>query len=130
MFKPMVHSNPTHVLFSAVGRIKDIVIIRGRNYYPQDIEMSAAQGCPKLKPGDTLPRMFGRVEKHVLLTSILMINSFGLGGMAAFGVSVAEKEKLVRLHFYFCLCFMILYIEVSLIPQHDLQSEHRCKYWK
>lgn len=31
------------------GRIKDVIIIRGRNYYPQDIEYTVAQSHPALK---------------------------------------------------------------------------------
>jgi acyl-CoA synthetase (AMP-forming)/AMP-acid ligase II len=34
-----------------VGRLKDLVIIRGRNYYPQDIEQTAQSSHPALKPG-------------------------------------------------------------------------------
>jgi acyl-CoA synthetase (AMP-forming)/AMP-acid ligase II len=34
-----------------VGRLKDLVIIRGRNYYPQDIEESAASAHRALRPG-------------------------------------------------------------------------------
>jgi acyl-CoA synthetase (AMP-forming)/AMP-acid ligase II len=34
-----------------VGRLKDLVIIRGRNYYPQDIEHTAQSSHPALKPG-------------------------------------------------------------------------------
>ena len=30
------------------GRVKDMIIIRGRNYYPQDIELAAAQAHPAL----------------------------------------------------------------------------------
>lgn len=33
------------------GRIKDLVIIRGRNLYPQDIELSVEQSHPVLRPG-------------------------------------------------------------------------------
>ncbi|MGH8640583.1 MAG: AMP-binding protein, partial [Burkholderiales bacterium] len=33
------------------GRIKDVIIIRGRNHYPQDIEMTVAQSHPALRPG-------------------------------------------------------------------------------
>ncbi|HEY6495530.1 MAG TPA: AMP-binding protein [Trebonia sp.] len=33
-----------------VGRIKDLVIIRGRNYYPQDIEDTVASSHPALRP--------------------------------------------------------------------------------
>ncbi len=33
------------------GRLKDLIIIRGRNYYPQDIELTAEQAHPALQPG-------------------------------------------------------------------------------
>lgn len=32
------------------GRIKDIIIIRGQNYYPQDIELTVEKSHPALKP--------------------------------------------------------------------------------
>ncbi|MBN1814014.1 MAG: SDR family NAD(P)-dependent oxidoreductase [Anaerolineae bacterium] len=32
------------------GRLKDLIIIRGRNYYPQDIELTVAQSHPALQP--------------------------------------------------------------------------------
>jgi amino acid adenylation domain-containing protein len=33
------------------GRLKDLIIIRGRNYYPQDIELTAERSHPALRPG-------------------------------------------------------------------------------
>lgn len=33
------------------GRLKDLIIIRGRNHYPQDIELAAAQSNSSLRPG-------------------------------------------------------------------------------
>ena len=33
------------------GRIKDLIIVRGRNHYPQDIELTAEQSHPALEPG-------------------------------------------------------------------------------
>ena len=33
------------------GRIKDLIVIRGRNYYPQDIELTAEASHPALRPG-------------------------------------------------------------------------------
>ena len=33
------------------GRIKDLIIIRGRNHYPQDIELTVEQSHPALRPG-------------------------------------------------------------------------------
>lgn len=33
------------------GRLKDVIIIRGRNHYPQDIELTLEQSHPALRPG-------------------------------------------------------------------------------
>ena len=33
------------------GRIKDLIIIRGRNHYPQDIELTTEKSHPSLRPG-------------------------------------------------------------------------------
>ena len=33
------------------GRIKDLIIVRGRNHYPQDIELTAEQASTALRPG-------------------------------------------------------------------------------
>jgi natural product biosynthesis luciferase-like monooxygenase protein len=33
------------------GRLKDLIIIRGQNYYPEDIEASVDRSCPGLSPG-------------------------------------------------------------------------------
>jgi acyl-CoA synthetase (AMP-forming)/AMP-acid ligase II/acyl carrier protein len=33
------------------GRIKDLVIVRGRNHYPQDIELTVERSHPALRPG-------------------------------------------------------------------------------
>jgi acyl-CoA synthetase (AMP-forming)/AMP-acid ligase II len=32
------------------GRIKELIIIRGQNYYPQDLEETAEQACEQLRP--------------------------------------------------------------------------------
>ncbi len=49
------------------GRLKDLIIILGRNYYPQDIELTVEQSHPALRPS----------------------------GGAAFSVEVENREKLV-----------------------------------
>ncbi len=49
------------------GRAKDLIIIRGRNHYPQDLELTAEQADPALKPG----------------------------GAAAFSVEIDGEERLV-----------------------------------
>lgn len=33
------------------GRLKDLIILRGRNYYPQDIELTVERSHPSLRPG-------------------------------------------------------------------------------
>lgn len=33
------------------GRVKDLVIVDGRNHYPQDLEFSAQEASPNLRPG-------------------------------------------------------------------------------
>ncbi len=33
------------------GRVKDLIIIRGTNHYPQDIELSVEQAHPEIRPG-------------------------------------------------------------------------------
>jgi amino acid adenylation domain-containing protein len=49
------------------GRIKDLIILRGRNHYPQDIELTAERSHPDIHPG----------------------------GGAAFSVEIAGEERLV-----------------------------------
>ena len=49
------------------ARLKDLIIIRGRNHYPQDIELTVAECYPAMRPG----------------------------GGAAFSVDVAGQERLV-----------------------------------
>ncbi|MCX7594686.1 MAG: AMP-binding protein, partial [Fischerella sp.] len=49
------------------GRLKDLIVIRGRNHYPQDIEWTVAQSHPALQPS----------------------------GSAAFTIDVAGEERLV-----------------------------------
>ncbi|MFP5287116.1 MAG: fatty acyl-AMP ligase, partial [Thermoanaerobaculia bacterium] len=49
------------------GRIKDLIILRGRNLYPQDLELTVESGSPELRPG----------------------------GAAAFTVEVEGEERLV-----------------------------------
>ena len=52
------------------GRLKDLIIIRGRNYFPQDIELTAESSHASLRAG----------------------------GGAAFSVDVSAEERLVVLH--------------------------------
>jgi hypothetical protein len=52
------------------GRLKDLIVIRGRNHYPQDVELTVEEAHPALRPGCG----------------------------AAFSVEAGEDERLVVLH--------------------------------
>src|SRR5215203_1005044 len=52
------------------GRLKDLIILRGRNLYPQDVELTAERAHPELRPG----------------------------GGAAFSVEIEGEERLVVVH--------------------------------
>jgi amino acid adenylation domain-containing protein len=52
------------------GRLKDLIILRGRNHYPQDVELTAERAHPDLHPG----------------------------GGAAFAVETGGEERLVIVH--------------------------------
>jgi natural product biosynthesis luciferase-like monooxygenase protein len=36
---------------AVAGRLKDLIIVQGQNYYPQDIEASAERSCREMQPG-------------------------------------------------------------------------------
>lgn len=42
------------------GRIKDLIIIRGKNHYPQDIELSVELSHPRIRPGAAIAFSFER----------------------------------------------------------------------
>jgi amino acid adenylation domain-containing protein len=52
------------------GRLKDLIILRGRNHYPQDVELAAERSHPDLRPGNG----------------------------AAFSVEIEGEERLVVVH--------------------------------
>jgi acyl-CoA synthetase (AMP-forming)/AMP-acid ligase II len=41
--------NDSHLFIT--GRLKDLIIVRGRNYYPHDIELTAEKCHPAIRPG-------------------------------------------------------------------------------
>ncbi|MBD2364811.1 fatty acyl-AMP ligase [Anabaena minutissima FACHB-250] len=82
------------------GRIKDVMIIRGRNHYPQDIELTVEQSHPALRP------------------------SCG----AAFTVTVKGEEKLIVVQEVERSCLrkldgeaVIIAIRKAISQQHELQ---------
>jgi acyl-CoA synthetase (AMP-forming)/AMP-acid ligase II/acyl carrier protein len=49
------------------GRLKDVIIIRGRNHYPQDIEQTAEQAHPAVLPGAAFALTEGSEERLVVV---------------------------------------------------------------
>jgi len=54
------------------GRIKDLLILRGRNVYPQDVELTAERSHPALRPGGAaaFPVDVGGEERLVLVLEV------------------------------------------------------------
>jgi acyl-CoA synthetase (AMP-forming)/AMP-acid ligase II len=54
------------------GRIKDMIIIRGQNYYPQDIERTVQQSYPGLRPacGAAFPVEVNNTEQLVIVQEV------------------------------------------------------------
>ena len=54
------------------GRLKDLLILRGRNYYPHDIELAAERSHPDLRPGFSAAFCVGgeRSEELVLALEV------------------------------------------------------------
>src|SRR6185295_13558335 len=46
-----LRSGPLGAELFVTGRIKDLIIVRGRNHYPQDLELTAERSHPALRPG-------------------------------------------------------------------------------
>jgi len=49
------------------GRLKDLIILRGRNHYPQDIELTAERSHPDLRPGGGAARAGGRDGSLIII---------------------------------------------------------------
>eukprot|EP00554_Chaetoceros_debilis_P015284 CAMPEP_0194124154 /NCGR_PEP_ID=MMETSP0150-20130528/57438_1 /TAXON_ID=122233 /ORGANISM="Chaetoceros debilis, Strain MM31A-1" /LENGTH=762 /DNA_ID=CAMNT_0038817741 /DNA_START=36 /DNA_END=2324 /DNA_ORIENTATION=+ len=56
------------------GRIKDLIIVGGRNYYPQDLEVTAEGSDPRIRPGCsaafTIDPISGNDEKVALILEL------------------------------------------------------------
>lgn len=54
------------------GRIKDLIVIRGRNYYPQDIELTVERCHPRVRPGGVIAFAVdhGGVERVVVVAEV------------------------------------------------------------
>jgi amino acid adenylation domain-containing protein len=72
------------------GRLKDLIIIRGRNHYPQDLELTAERAHPALRPGCAAAFLVDRdgEERLTLVHEVVR---------GAEDVDVAEVAREIRL---------------------------------
>jgi acyl-CoA synthetase (AMP-forming)/AMP-acid ligase II/acyl carrier protein len=80
------------------GRIKDLIIIHGKNYYPQDIELTVEQSHPSLRPGccAALSLDIGGEERLVIVAEIEREYLRGLESNEVFGAvrrAVAHEHQ-------------------------------------
>jgi len=79
------------------GRIKDVLIVRGRNHYPQDIEATAEASHPALRPAGSAALLVARagIERLVLLHELR--REYVLGPDIA-GIAAAVRQEVTRHH--------------------------------
>ncbi|CAN0071852.1 unnamed protein product, partial [Ectocarpus sp. 12 AP-2014] len=93
------------------GRIKDLIIVAGRNIYPQDIEFSAQEASPLVRPGCVAA--FSEEELGGSLQIVLEIRK------TAKGDSVAIREALEAVRAY-------VISESGLCPSTVVAIRERC----
>ena len=65
------------------GRLKDLIIIRGRNHYPQDIELTVEQSAPSVRPncGAAFSVETNGEERLVIVQEVTPHRQAGVGEM-------------------------------------------------
>lgn len=78
-----------------VGRLKDVIVVRGRKLHPQDMEMTVERSDPTLRPGGTA--VFGVVvedeERLVVVSEIDTRNSVDIDAVLG-----AVRQNVVEVH--------------------------------
>ncbi|HLI69630.1 MAG TPA: fatty acyl-AMP ligase [Ktedonobacteraceae bacterium] len=97
------------------GRLKDVIIIRGTNYYPQDIETTVEQCDPAIRPGCSVAFSVeeGGQEHLVILTEIdphYRPSAQPSETSEQMNWKVLDGEKLIRT------------IQQTISEQHDLRA--------
>jgi amino acid adenylation domain-containing protein len=85
------------------GRLKDLIVLRGRNLYPQDLELAAQQSCPETRGGGAAafslePEQSGTDERIVIVQELAGRRS-EQGEMVALAIREAIAQQFgVSLH--------------------------------
>jgi acyl-CoA synthetase (AMP-forming)/AMP-acid ligase II len=57
------------------GRVKDLIIVRGRNIYPQDVELAAQEAHPRLRQGGGAAFTVGPADnEHLVLVQVAAVS--------------------------------------------------------
>ncbi len=88
--------DPTGELFIA-GRLKDLVIVRGVNHYPQDIERTAQAVAPALRPGHGAAFAIDHASGERLVL-VQEIERSSRQGIAPDALVAAIREAIVETH--------------------------------
>jgi len=98
------------------GRLKDLIIIAGRNHYPQDVERTAEQSHPALRPGccAAFPVSVDGEERLVIAAEVerrfsTKNHPAGSDGEGTAGADVADAAGLIELS-----------VRRAVAEQHDL----------
>jgi amino acid adenylation domain-containing protein len=82
------------------GRLKDLIIIRGRNHYPQDLELTAERSHPDLRPGSgaAFSVEVGGEERLVLVQEVERRRRDGFEEVAEAVRGAVAREHEVQVH--------------------------------
>ncbi len=80
------------------GRLKDLIILRGRNHYPQDVELTAERAHPDLQPGGgaAFSVETGGEERLVIVHEVARHRSEGIAAIAEAVRSAVAAEHEVQ----------------------------------
>ncbi|GAB3033611.1 fatty acyl-AMP ligase [Oleiagrimonas citrea] len=83
------------------GRSKDLIIIEGRNHYPQEIEKTAEASHPALRPGCTIAFSVDADDKSRLIVVSEIVSKYGLSDVIsddsqAMSISRRDLERAIR----------------------------------
>ncbi|MGH3225284.1 MAG: fatty acyl-AMP ligase, partial [Streptosporangiaceae bacterium] len=79
------------------GRLKDLIIVRGQNHYPQDIELTAQRADPVLRPGGAAAFLVAADEDEDRLILVHEVRRQP-GELDVHRVSAAIREAVAREH--------------------------------
>lgn len=79
------------------GRQKDLIIVRGKNHYPQDIELTAMEAHPAIQPGGTVAfSIEGERGEALVIVSELQRN--GLKKNSGEEIAAAIRQEVASTH--------------------------------